>query len=268
MSAPADPHGVVWLASYPKCGNTWVRFMLYAALYQPPETSIEVTRKIPDLHRPLPVDPPRPGRPMLAKTHLMLTDRHPKLDNTLRAIHVIRNPRDVALSALNYRRLATGDDKGLDEAAYLKTFIRAGGDPDWQRQGFGTWAAHARSWRDTDRFPVLAVRYEDLKADPRAALVTMLEFLDEPADDARIDAAVKAGSFESMRAMEIREKQQTAKDAPAKRLFVGDAKAARKGVFFINKGRSGQSLDSVAPGLDAAFDRAFAKDLADLGYAS
>ena len=263
-----DPNGVVWLASYPKCGNTWVRFMLYAALYRPPETSIEVTRKIPDLHRPLPVDPPRPGRPMLAKTHLMLTERHPKLGDTRRAIHVIRNPRDVALSALNYRRLATGDDKSLDEAAYLATFIRAGGDPDWQRQGFGTWAAHARSWRETDRFEVLPVRYEDLKEDPRAVLVSMLAFLDEPADDDRVDAAVKAASFESMRAMEIREKQQTGKDAAAKRLFVGDAKAARKGVFFINKGRSGQSLDAIRPGLDAAFDRAFGEDLAAFGYAS
>lgn len=268
MSTPVPPNSVVWLASYPKCGNTWVRFMLYAALYNPPETSIQVSRKIPDLHRPLPVDPPRPGRPMLAKTHLMLTDRHPKLDATLRAIHVIRDPRDVALSALNYRRLGASDGKGLDEGAYLRTFVHAGGDPDWQRQGFGTWATHARSWRTTDRFPVLPVRYEDLKADPRAVLVTMLAFLDEQADDARIDAAVRAGSFESMRAMEIREKQQTARDAAGRRLFVGDAKAARKGIFFINKGASGQRLDAVAPGLDEAFDRAFGADLAEFGYGS
>ncbi len=272
MSQPPSPaHPVtvppiVWLASYPKCGNTWVRFMLYAYLYGPPAASIEVPRKIPDLHRRLPMDPPA-GPYMLAKTHFALSDRHPSLASTARAIHIIRNPWDVALSALNYRRLATGD-AGIDETGFLRSFIANGGDADWLRQGFGTWASHARSWRETDRFPVLAVRYEDLKADARGVLVSMLDFLGEPADPARLDAALRASSFDAMRAMEIREKQKPPKDARTERLFIGDQKAARKGIYFINKGASGQSLDGIAPGLDAAFDAAFAPDLKDLGYAS
>ena len=262
----SGPERVVWLASYPKCGNTWVRFMLFSYLYGPPKASLEVARKIPDLHRPLPVDPPEPGSAMLAKTHLMLTDRHPRLAQTERAIHVIRDPRDVALSALHYRKL--GGAERLDEAGYLRSFIRAGGDPDWLAQGFGTWASHARSWRGTERFPVLAVRYEDLKADPRAELARMVAFLGEPTDEARAAEAVRASSFESMRALEIREKHQGARGAGDKRLFVGDAKATRRGVYFINKGASGQSLDGVAKGLDDAFERAFGADLAAFGYGS
>ncbi len=257
---------IVWLASYPKCGNTWLRFMLYAYLYGPPRASIEVPRKIPDLHRPLPMDPPS-GPFMLAKTHFALTERHPNLAATSRAIHVIRNPKDAALSALNYRRLATGGE-GLDEAGYLRAFIRHGGDPDWLRQGFGTWATHARSWRGTERFPVLALRYEDVKADPGAALSAMLAFLGEPVDAARAGAALKASSFEAMRAMEIREKSKPARDARSERLFVGDDRATRRGIYFVNKGASGQSLDTVAPGLDELLDRAFAADLAEFGYGS
>ncbi len=267
--SPTRPVGVppiVWLASYPKCGNTWVRFMLYAYLYGPPAASIDIPRRIPDLHRPLPMDPPT-GAYMFAKTHFALSDRHPNLTNTTKAIHIIRNPRDVALSALNYRRLATGD-AGMDEAGFLRSFIAGGGDADWLRQGFGTWASHARSWRETDRFPVLAVRYEDIKADTRGVLVSMLEFLGEPVDTARLDTAIKASSFDAMRAMEIREKQKPVKDARAERLFVGDPKATRKGIYFINKGASGQSLDAVAPGLDAAFDASFDADLRAFGYGS
>lgn len=266
-SPPSPAPSVVWLASYPKCGNTWVRFMLYAYLYGPPAASIDVARKIPDLHRPLPMDPPT-GAYMLAKTHLMLSDRHPNLAGTLRAIHIIRHPRDVALSALNYRRLASGQEPGPQDAAYLRAFARVGGDDAWLRQGFGTWATHARSWRQTERFPVLALRYEDIKADARAVLVRMLEFLGEPVDHARLEAALKASSFEAMRAMEIREKAKPAKDPKAERLFIGDAKATRQGVYFINKGASGQSLDTVAPGLDAVFDAAFADDLRAFGYGS
>lgn len=265
--APVNTPPIVWLASYPKCGNTWVRFMLYAYLYAPPAASIDIPRRIPDLHRPLPMDPPA-GPFMLAKTHFALSDRHPSLANTARAIHIIRNPRDVALSALNYRRLATGNSRGIDEATYLRSFIAAGGDADWLRQGFGTWAAHARSWRETQRFPVLAVRYEDLKADARGVLVMMLEFLGEPIDPVRLEAALKASSFDAMRAMEIREKQKPTKDPKSERLFIGDPKATRQGVYFINKGASGQSLDTVAPGLDAAFDAAFGPDLLALGYGS
>lgn len=258
--------GIVWLASYPKCGNTWVRFMLYAYLYGPPRASLDVARKIPDLHRPLPVDPPEPGRATLAKSHLMLTERHPNLARTERAIHVIRDPRDVALSALHYRKL--GGAERLDEGGYLRSFIRSGGDPDWLAQGFGTWAGHARSWRDTDRFPVLGVRYEDLKADPRAELERMVAFLGEPLEEARAAEAIAASSFESMRALEIREKHRGAKGGGDKRLFVGDAKATRRGVYFINKGASGQSLDTVAGGLDDAFERAFGVDMAAFGYGS
>jgi hypothetical protein len=264
---PGTTPPIVWLASYPKCGNTWVRFMLYAYLYGPPSASIDIPRRIPDLHRPLPMDPPS-GPFMLAKTHFALSDRHPSLANTARAIHIIRDPRDVALSALNYRRLATGDDTGINEAAYLRSFIAAGGDADWLRQGFGTWAGHARSWRETERFPVLAVRYEDIKADARGVLVAMLEFLGERVDADRLEAALKASSFDAMRAMEIREKQKPSKDPQSERLFIGDPKATRKGVYFINKGASGQSLDTVAPGLDAAFEAAFGPDMRALGYGS
>jgi hypothetical protein len=204
---------------------------------------------------------------MLVKTHLALTDAHPMLDRTERAIHITRNPRDVVLSALNYRRLTGEGARTFTDLGYVKAFIKQGGDPQWFRLGFGTWAGHARSWRGTRRFPVLAVRYEDLKADPAGSLRDMLVFLGEPVDEARLAAAVAAASFDAMRAMEIREKQQADKDAATKRLFVGDARAARKGIYFVNKGASGQSLDTIARGLDAAFDQAFGADMAEFGYA-
>lgn len=257
--------GLVWLASYPKSGNTWLRFMLYSYLYGPPKTSIAVARRIPDLHRTVPGQLP-PGDPELVKTHFMLSERHPRLGETARAIHIIRNPRDVALSALNYRKLTGETANALTEAGYLKGFISTGGDADWQRLGFGTWAEHARSWRSTDRFPVLALRYEDLKQDPAEALRSMVDFLGLGLDEQRITQAVKASSFDAMRALEIREKAKPTKDALNKRLFVGDTKAARKGVYFVNKGASGQSLTDISPKLEEAFVDAFAQPMRELGY--
>lgn len=260
--------GIVWLASYPKCGSTWVRFMLYAALYGPPARSVEVPRKIPDLHRWMPLEAREAHEtwPMLAKTHMMLTERHPKLAETVGAIHIIRHPRDVVLSAINYQRLTGEGAKARSEAAYAQAFIRNGGDADWRSLGYGTWAGHARSWRGVGRFPVLGVRYEDLKENAGRELARMLDFLGVEVDAGRREEAVRASSFDAMRAMEIREKQRPDQTVSSRRLFIGHVKATRKGVYFVNKGASGQSLDTLAPGLDADFDRSFAGALAEFGY--
>ena len=239
----------------------------YAALYGPPERSIDINRKIADIHRTSELDPPDPARPLLCKTHFELTDAHPRLTNTRGAIHIIRNPRDVLLSALNYHRLTGVTDQQLPDRAYAQAFIANAGDPMYKQLGFGTWASHARSWRTTERFPVLALRYEDLKADPRAALVAMLDFLGVSLDDARIDNAVRASAFDAMRALEIREKKHAPDQDLTKRLFVGDKRATSKGLYFMNAGSTNQKLDAIAPKLDELFNTKLKHELHEFGYA-
>lgn len=260
-------HPVIWLASYPKSGNTWLRFMLYAALYGPPNRSADVPAKIQDIHRPMPTDLDPQG-PHYIKTHFALTDQHPKLDQTIKAIHIIRNPRDVLLSALNYHRLNSITSAQLSSKDYAKTFIAKKGDPQYLQLGFGTWAEHARTWRTTDRFPVLPLRYEDLKSDPEAQLIKILEFLEIEQSQEQIAQAVAASSFDAMRALEIREKTTKKINDLSKRLFVGSNDATRKGIYFMNKGKTNQSLDNIASGLDAQFNAALKDQLEEFGYQS
>jgi len=257
---------IIWLASYPKSGNTWLRFMLYAALYGSPKQSIDITTKIADIHRPLPTNPD-PSGPTYIKTHFQLTDQHPQLGSTLKAIHIIRNPRDILLSALNYRKLLGKGSWAVTKKHYAKAFLNTGGDPDWKSHGFGTWASHARSW-NTDQFPVLHLRYEDLKADPATQLNNILKFLEISRTDDQIKEAVTASSFDTMRALEIREKNADKSNDLTKRLFVGSNDATRKGVYFMNKGESNQSLNAIAPGFDAQFNAALKDDLAEFNYLS
>ncbi len=258
---------IVWIASYPKSGNTWIRFMLYSALYGPPKYSGDVPTKIPDLHRKLPFVKPESG-PVYIKSHFQLTDKHPQLNDTLKAIHIIRNPRDVMLSALHYHVLTNKDPAELAKESFIKSFLQVGGDLHWKTMGFGTWASHARTWRSTTLFPVLPMRYEELKADPRAQLVRMLSFLEVSRTDEQVDQAVKASSFDSMKALEIREKQANKGNENAKHIFVGTKNATRKGVYFMNQGKSNQSLDQLIPGLDEKFNKYFKEALEEFGYAS
>jgi aryl sulfotransferase len=253
---------ITWLASYPKSGNTWLRFLLANILAgAPPRSSLDVSRLVHDIHRPDdPFEPLDPER-LFIKTHHARTDRHPRIAETERAVHVVRHPRDVLLSALNYRRMEGVIDH-LTDAQYAETFIANAGDPLWARLGYGSWAQHAASWTQATKFPVLTIRYEDLKSTPEATFAEVLGFIGLDATDDDIARAVKQSSFDNLRALEIREQKS------GRTIFPGAAADARtKGKrFFFNSGATGQTLDRIAPGLDDAFDRRFAPALARLGY--
>lgn len=251
---------ITWLASYPKSGNTWMRFLLANIIAGgPPACSADVSRLIPDIHRRGDMD--RVHGDAFVKTHFMRTDKHPLIAETSRAVHVVRHPRDVLLSALNYRRME-GVIEGLTDEQYAQAFIAGSGDPLWAKLGYGSWVQHAASWSQSTAWPVLTVRYEDLKADTPGVLRRVLDFVGVDATDEAVGRAVAQSTFENLRALEVRER--TSK-APG--IFPGSKADTKAGRFFFNKGATGQSLDTIRPGLDEALNARFGPALARLGYA-
>jgi len=255
---------ITWLASYPKSGNTWLRFLLANILAGgPPETSLDVSRLVHDIHRPQDPFEPLDPEQLFIKTHFARTDQHPRIGETDRAVHVVRHPRDVLLSALNYRRMEGVIDH-LTDAQYAELFIAGSGDPLWARLGYGSWTQHAAGWATAGGFPVLTVRYEDFKADPEATFRKVLDFIELDATDADIARAVKQSSFDNLRALEIREQSSKKTIFPGAKSGASAPGTGKR--FFFNTGATGQSLDPLAKGLDAAFDQRFAPALAKLGY--
>lgn len=255
---------ITWIASYPKSGNTWVRFLLYHYLYgELPETAA-LSRRIPDIHRgEVPRAEPEPSGRLLVKTHWPLGPGMPHLDQTAAAIYILRHPKDVLLSALNYARLGGATPDQLSDADYAKIFIGAGGDPTYLKLGFGTWEQNVFSWVGQRRIPTLVLRYRDLKADASAALRRVVEFLGNPVDEDRLRSAADASAFERMRSLESREKDHQGT------VFGGSRTEMDRGHMFMNKGIAGQSLASIAtigPSIDEAFDRRFGRALWMLGY--
>ncbi|HZW10046.1 MAG TPA: sulfotransferase domain-containing protein, partial [Phycisphaerales bacterium] len=191
---------------------------------------------------------------LFVKTHLLLTEKLPFLANTERAIHILRHPKDVLLSGMNYARL---EGVGApSDAAYAREFIAHGGDPAWARMGFGTWAEHAASWRATDRFPVHSTTYEALKADTTAELRAMLVFIGETIDEPRLARAVELSAFDRLREIERKEKARGGES-----LFRGGRESLARNAMFMNKGASGQTLAHIDPALDRQFDEMFAAAL-------
>jgi len=249
---------VTWLASYPKSGNTWLRFFLYAYRYGVPRESNELDQRIPDLHA---LDRQRGldgfGERVLCKTHLLMNPRHPFQTETTGFIHILRHPKDVLLSNLNYALIG---DENLDRRAFAEDFIAGMGVPRWKSAGMGDWPGHLASWEQAaSRFPHLFLRFEHMKANPQAEFARVVEFLGWPRDDAKLAEVVEAVSLPKLRAMEERERQA----GKISRIFYTAYETSAR---FINRGASGQSLEPLGEGLDRLFDDRFRQELIRLGF--
>ncbi|MBX3375350.1 MAG: sulfotransferase domain-containing protein [Phycisphaeraceae bacterium] len=276
------PGTIAWLASYPRSGSTWVRFLLTAYRHGAIGRSTDVAREVPDIHGP---DAVRAdiaarldrGAPLIVKTHVPWTAHHPFAARTARAVLLVRHPRDVLLSSLAFHR-ALGHPTPPDDAEAARAFIAESGDPAWRAAGFGTWSRHAQSWLDVRAYPVHVLRYEDLRADPAHALTGLLRFLGEPVSAERVARAVHMCTFDAMLALEIREKSAQVAHAPDDSgdndhadqhdfgVFVGPPHGVRTGALFMDRGRLGTSLDALSPGLDQALRERFRGELDRLGY--
>jgi hypothetical protein len=277
---PPLPPGrdVVWIASYPRSGNTWLRLLLQAYAIGPIQHLHELGRMTLELdwwmlraraqgldgnwvyhagrqvQRRFRRTEGFPGD-LFIKSHFVLRPDHPLLERSRCAVLVVRNPRDVLLSGVNYTELTTGQPVD-DERAYARRFIAAGGDPGWARHGYGSWEEHAASWSGADGFPVLTIRYEDLKAEPSREFRRVLEFIGAPVDAARVDAAVAQCEFQKLRNLEV-----------ASRATSPIASMRNSERFFFYKGQAGQSLAHLGEEIEREFGDRFAPGMARLGYA-
>ena len=213
------PRSLVWLASYPKSGNTWMRMLL--AAYATPDLdrplelpdAFRVTRNesrredyvrlsgredltaadIHSLRHAVQMDLARRVRPpVLLKTHNArcvvggVPIIHDEL--TLGAVYIVRNPLDVVDSV--------ADHWGVDHAAAITMMNRAsqciGGPKETLvTQHLRSWSLHVSGWTEHAAFPVHVVRYEELLAATAPTLRNVLTFLGWPADRRRIDHAVE-----------------------------------------------------------------------------
>src|SRR3954465_10432280 len=141
---PAD----VFTASYPRSGSTWLRFILVELLVGQSSGFKNVNQLSPDVGEHFSANALLPGAGRLIKTHELYLDSYEK------AIYLVRDPRDVAISEYAYQK-ALGVRSGNFEH-FLNDFLRKGVNP------FGLWTKHVNSWleaAEAKRCQVLTVRY-------------------------------------------------------------------------------------------------------------
>lgn len=158
----------IWLASYPRSGNTLVRAILWhchgigsGAIYDEESTS-DSDAAIMGFFGGTP-DAPQPIN--IVKTHDLPADDRP-------AIYIVRDGRAAVVSYWHYLQ-HYAPRTGLRRILRPRTLDRV----IRGKVQFGSWSNHLRAWHPSDRPDTLLLRFEEVAADPNAAAKKIGDFL-------------------------------------------------------------------------------------------
>jgi len=240
---PAD----VFLVSYPRSGNTWLRFLLANALRpEPPATFATFGEVVPDIYD-------EPDRALLRRPEPRVLKSHEPFDPRYRRVlYVVRHPADVAVSYYHYLIKMRVIPPGHDVDRFVASFVSGGLDD------FGRWGDHVTGWLDAreGESDFVLVRYEDVLDDPAEALAAAVELIGADVDDVTMAAAVERSRADELRRLE----RETATALPTFR-------GSRLEDPFIREARAGTAAEELSPELMAQIMDAWPETAARLGYA-
>jgi hypothetical protein len=236
----------VFLVSYPRSGNTWLRFLLANAL-RPAEPATFATfgEVVPDIYDETDRELRRRPSPRVLKSHEPFDRRY------RRVVYLVRHPADVAVSYYHYLIKMRNIPPGFDVARFVDSYVRGALD------GFGTWGDHVAGWLDAREGDAdfLLLRYEDVLEGPEQALAAALELAGVEAGDEAVAQAVARSTADELRRLE----RETATALPTFR-------GSRLEDPFIRKARAGTAEEELSPELVARIVEAWPEALARVGY--
>ena len=182
---------ITWIASYPKSGNTWMKLFL-KSYFNSENTSFSINSKTDDFFtvETFPVSKKfnelninyknfadiaknwismqtlinlnnknnyiKTHNAMCSINNFDFTDN----ENTLGAIYIVRDPRDIAVSYSTFLNLKLDDtiDFMLSSSCYEEDIFE---DVRYKRSIMGNWAFHYNSWKNYNSREVIIIKYED-----------------------------------------------------------------------------------------------------------
>lgn len=237
--------GLIWLASYPRSGNTWLRIVLSYLMEK--EWNPEEINSIPivyaagrtlfddvigvessdladeqiELLRPRVYEKLAANleRPLFLKTHdawTFNTKGEPVLSavSTAGAVYLVRNPLDVAVSFAHFLGTDVEHTIGIMEDPDYILYCAQKHLTRLLPQKLLSWSDHIRSWLDDATISVYMMRYEDMKERPIETFTGAIRFCGLEHSEEEIEGTIKASSFERLQELEkksgFREKPSTA----------------------------------------------------------
>ena len=224
---------IIWIASYPKSGNTWLRSIISALVYskdgiftfdklskidQFPEKKFfkdlvknfgdfdEIKKNWIAAQDKINLD----EKIKFFKTHQgnfkIGNDHFTNNQNTQAVIYIVRDPRNLVTSISNHYSLS------LNEACkFLTSPELMGNGKSWEEKKdgiynfLGKWNEHYKSWTNNTK-NLLLLRYEDLITEPKKELEKLIFFLNKyvnfDTNDIKIDNILESTNFKNLKKME------------------------------------------------------------------
>ena len=277
---------IIWLASYPKSGNTLLRSILssyffsndgefkFENLYQISQfpllkhfTSINV-----DINEDKAIFKnsinaqnfinKEKGKVRFFKTHSSFSKidnyNFTDLQNTLGVIYIVRDPRNVVNSLAHHYNFSI--DEAIDTMIDKKKFMSR---TDKNAEVFaGSWNFNYYSWKNLDQHKkYFLIKYEDLITNKKSIILKVFKFLNSlgmkfDIDMIKLNKVIKSTEFEEMKTLEQKETFTEA---------MIDEKTGRRKIFF-NLGPKNDWRLNLDKKNKEKIEKAFCKEMEELGY--
>lgn len=219
---PERRKNLIWLASYPKSGSTWLRLFIHAYLtggtvgindvFAVSDTAGALYEKV----SPIPVDELKTTECFHLRTAALFRLAHDEEDRIVKthccngvvhgvelipqaftraAIYIVRDPRDIAVSYSDHL------GKPIDDVIeMMNSPVTMSGTK--LSQYLSSWSEHVESWTRKLPYPVLAYRYEDLISRPYECFAGLARFLTGSVDEEKLVKSINSVSLNNLRKQE------------------------------------------------------------------
>ena len=276
---------IIWLASYPKSGNTWLRLFLKAYIQNNDKIfnindNINDSFKVhtfPNIKNFEYMNIPCNGfqdivqnwiavqefinlknNLSFVKTHnaICTINNYKFTDkiNTLGGVYVVRDPRDVAVSFGHH--LGKSFEEIVDQMIDEKFMIC---ESNFAKKGFdstiiSSWSNHFKSWKNFDDQKILIIKYEDLVKNTYNEYLKLIKFLNKlcnlDIDKNRIKKSITLTNFDKLQSLE--------------KSSGFDEKTKSK--QFFRKGKIGSWKVELNENLSKKLEKYFENEMISLGY--
>ena len=277
---------IIWLSSYPKSGNTWVRSLLSSYYFS--ETgnfNFELLKNISVYPQQKYFDAKinKPGEISLhwdisqkkiisekkikiLKTHnslLALNGKNfTKPEYTLGIIYVVRDPRNVITSLKNHYDLDYEQSLEfmLNEKKYIYDIQEKNDYADFHF--LSSWSNHYKSWINNNLFKKMIIKYEDLENDTFKTLKNLIIYINNlnqtknKVDEQKINNCIKTTNFEIL-------KNKEKKEGFLENVY---SKKSNKKIDFFNLGPKNKWRKIVPKEFHEKINDIFKEDLKNLKY--